>query len=280
MRPDTQKLNSTKLLGKYIERRFDPKTLPRNSSKTVPGIYYHGIILSGKYGFYAILNILESGMLQTPNYVAYWDPTFASLHHSVRDQDIKDLKYKQNSGGLTPTAIDNINIASGIRQGLHIQYGPNKIGDYQEKEIINRSKIEIKFEIERRKFAKNAVSRFECLYVADNESIIKDMFHYDPDLLILKVKIAEALNYTKVDSRWYDDYCDNKRRKSIKRYWNGQKYDEYTSSWEYLVDGLIIVDELKGLAYMNSMKTELEQKFKGKISGSQEKEKRLIMAYN
>ena len=54
-------------------------------------------------------------------------------------------------------AMDYVNAASGIRQGLHIQYGPTRIADYQEKEIINRSKIEIKFEIERRKFSKNAV---------------------------------------------------------------------------------------------------------------------------
>lgn len=177
-------------------------------------------------------------------------------------------------------AMDYINAASGIRQGLRIQYGPVVITDYQEKEIINRSKIEIKFEIERRKFAKNAVSRLECLYVADNESIIKEMFHHHPDLIIFKVKIAEALNYTQVDSRWYDDYCNTGSRKSIKKYWTGQKYDECISSWEYLLDGLLIVDDPEGLAYLNSMKPELEEEFKYKISPFEDKEKWLLVAYN
>lgn len=177
-------------------------------------------------------------------------------------------------------AMDYVNAASGIRQGLHIQYGHTRIADYQEKEIITRSKIEIKFEIERRKVAKNSVSRLECLYIADNESIIKEMFHHHPDLVIFKVKIAEALNYTQVDSRWYDDYCNTGSRKSIKKYWTGQKYNEYIPSWEYLLDGLLIVDDPERLSYLNSMKAELEEEFKYKISLSQDKEKWLVVAYN
>ncbi|GEM_PF-2116489 len=148
MRSHTQKLPSMKTLAKYIGRKFEPGTLPLNPSKAVPGIYYHGIVLSSKYGWYAAMNILESGMLQTPNYLAYWDPNFASCHHSARDRAVKDLKYNQSSGGLTPMAMDYINVASGIRQGLHIQYGPRRLAADQEKKIIDKSKIEIKFEIE------------------------------------------------------------------------------------------------------------------------------------
>ena len=192
---------------------------------------------------------------------------------------MNDLLTEDTWGGLTPMTMDCINAASGIRQGLHIQYGNTRLADYEEKDIIDRSKIEIKFEIERRRVAKNAVSRLECLYVADNESIIKEMFPY-PDLLIFKVKIAEALNYTQVDSRWYNEYYDTRSRKSIKRYWTRQKNDENTSSLEYLVDGLITVDDPERLVYLNSMEAKLEKEFKYKRSSSQEKEKWLFMAYN
>jgi hypothetical protein len=263
----------------YIQRKFDPKTLPRDPSKAIPGIFYHGVILSGEYGWYAALNVLESGMLQTPNYVAYWDPNFASHHCNAKCLDIKDLKYKgQNLGGLTPTAMHYINIASGIREGLHIQKGAIKFTVDQEKRIIEKSKIEIKFEIERRKYAKNAVSRLECLYVADKESVIKEMFNYHPDLLIFKVKIAEALNSTRVDSKWYDEYYKTRTKKYIKKYWTGQSHNESISNWEYLVDGLIIIDDLKNLAHLNSFKKELEDKFKYQIGASEDKY--LFIAYN
>jgi len=29
----------------YIEKRFDPNTLPKEPSKNVPGIFYHGVTL-------------------------------------------------------------------------------------------------------------------------------------------------------------------------------------------------------------------------------------------
>jgi hypothetical protein len=263
----------------YIQRKFDPKTLPKDPSKAISGTFYHGVILSGEYGWYAALNILESGMLQTPNYVAYWDPNFASRHCSAKHQNIKDLKYKgQNLGGLTPTAMNYINIASGIREGLNIQKGTIRFTADQEKRIIDRSRIEIKFEIERRKYAKNAVSRLECVYVADKESTIKEMFNYHPDLLIFKVKIAEALNYTQVDSKWYDEYYKTRTKKYIKKYWTGQGHDENISNWEYLVDGLIIIDDIKHLAYLNSFKKELEDEFKYHIGASEERS--LFIAYN
>ena len=263
----------------YIEKRFDPNTLPKEPSKNVPGVFYHGVTLSGEYGWYAALNILESGMLQTPNYVAYWEPNLASSHNSVRYREIKDLKYRgQSSGGLTPMAMNFLNVASGIRQGLHMQKGSIKYTDDQEKEMIKRSRVEINFEIERRKYAKNAVSRLECLYIADNEATIREMFNHHPDLLIFKVKIAEALNYTKVDSKWYEEYLKTGERKYIKKYWTGSKCNENISSWEYLVDGLIIIDDHKHLAYLNTYKEELEEEFKFNISTSQERS--IFMAYN
>jgi hypothetical protein len=256
----------------YIQRKFDPKTLPRNPSKAISGIFYHGVILSGEYGWYAALNVLESGMLQTPNYIAYWDPNFASRHCSARYQDIRSLKYNgQNIGGLTPTALHYINIASGIREGLHIRKGAIKLAKDQERGIIDRSKIEIKFEMERRKYAKNAVSRLECLYVADKESVIKEMFNYHPDLVILKVKIAEALNCTRVDPKWYEGYRQTRTKKYIKKYWTGQTYNEGILNWEYLVDGLIIIDDTKNLAYLNSFKKEIEEEFKYQIGASADK---------
>ena len=145
-------------------------------------------------------------------------------------------------------------------------------------QMIKRSRVEIKFEIERRRYAKNAVSRLECIYVADNEATIEEMFNHHPDLLIFKVKIAEALNYTKVDSKWYEEYWKTGKRKCIKKYWTGSKNTKNIASWEYLVDGLIIIDDPKHLAYLNSYKKELEEEFKFNISTSREKS--LFIAYN
>ena len=81
-----------------------------------------------------------------------------------------------------------------------------------------------------------------------------------------------------MDSKWYEEYLKTGERKYIKKYWTGSKCNENISSWEYLVDGLIIIDDHKHLAYLNTYKEELEEEFKFNISTSQERS--IFMAYN
>lgn len=241
-------------------RIINQNKFPLDSSRSIPGLYYHGVILSGEYGWYAVLNISESGMLQSPNYIAYWDSDFASDYKSIRDAKISELKYNGGgSGGLTPTALHYIYAASGIRLGFHPEKGSIKLTKRQEEHIVKRSNIEIKFEIERRRIASNAPSRLDSLFIADNKDIICRMFDNHPDLLILKVKIAEALRFIKVDSAWYSEYWKNRSKKYIKRYWMSKPYKENTDCWEYLVDGLLVVDDPEGLEWIRSRREELDQ---------------------
>jgi hypothetical protein len=257
--------SSTKLMLplNIIRRKIDTKWFPNDPSKAITGVFYHGIILSGDYGWFAALNLLESGMLQTPNYIAHWDTGFAKSHRSVRDREIGELKFGGDaSGGLTPMSMHYIYAAIGIRLGLHPQKGAVRLTYEQEANILKRSKIEIKFEMERRRIARNAASRLDCLYVADNKDTIKRLFNDHPDLLILKVKIAEALRFTKADTQWFEEYYKTECKKCIKKYWTSRKYEDNVNSWEYLVDGLIVVDDPSGLEYVRSIKLEEDERLK------------------
>lgn len=253
-------LKNVHFIKRNFDRDFDPNVLPIDPSKSIPGSFYHGIILNSNYGWYAAINISDSKMLHTPNYIAYWDHNFAASHKSVRDVNTKELNDGDEvTGGFTPTYLHYVYAANCIRYGLTLKIGSNKLNKIQEKDIIDRNKVEMKFELERRRIAPNAPSRLESLFIADNRNVIRRMFNNNPDLIILKVKITEALRFIKVDSAWYDRYWEYKHKKYIKNYWRSKPFKENTDSWEYLVDGLLVVDDPEGLKYIRSRKDEIDQ---------------------
>jgi hypothetical protein len=213
---------------RFLYHTFKNMQVPLDPTKAIQGDFYHGISHGSYYGLYAEemikrnLNRGAPGMLASPNYVAYLEPNYSACHISIRDQEIEELRRKgQNRGGLTPRAIEHL----------------NKISD----------SIELEFEEARRRISPESASRIDCLYVADNRETIRRMFPDDSNLIIFKVNIVEALRFTKADSKWFEKYRVEKNLQNIENYWLSKLYDNGGNNWEYLVDGLIMLNDPEGL---------------------------------
>ena len=114
--------------------------------------------------------------------------------------------------------------------------------------MLWKSEIELRLEEIRRQIAPDAVSRLNCLYLADNIEVIKSIPDFDPKAPIIKVKIREASGVTKADMSCFEDFCDSYRQGEIihceeyaKNYWKGYPCKNGNCRWEYLVDGIIDV---------------------------------------
>jgi len=232
----------------FIQRKIDPESFLIDSSKDVPGSFYLYINPENRNWFwYPILQFSENYFLQSPDYVASWDSNFADKHTSIRCIEIEELRIgTKGLGGLTPTAGDYIFLARKLRRGAKgLRVDKDK--------ILFRSEIELKFEKGRRKYVPDAVSRLNCIYLADNETTLRKMFfeHFRTDY-VFKVKIRQRMNCSKVDVDWYHRYWDTHSASSddedywgidkeeyIKKYWLSCPCDENAKNWEYLVDGLV-----------------------------------------
>lgn len=223
--------------------------------KEIAGVFYHGIDFEGEESWYPRLNILNSASLYTPDYIAYVEPNLGRAHISIHDQEIEDIKFRAfcGLGAITPRAGKYIWGASIIRSGGHLFKGlikPTQLAPEEEAEILERSDIELKFEETRRQVNPNAASRLSCIFVADNDENIKRMFGRNPNISILEVSIPSAIRFTKVDVRWYEEYCRNHDEKYIENYWNGSPFSDGTNTWEYLVDGVVKVKNQERLQHI------------------------------
>jgi hypothetical protein len=225
-----------------ISTNFADKSKIR--SKEIDGVFYHGIDFEGSESWYPRLNLLNSGALYTPDYIAYVEPNLGRAHISLHDQEIEDIRFRAfcDSGAITPRAGKYVWGASIIRSGYHLfneGIERTQLTPEEEADILERSEIEIKFEEARRKINPIAASRLNCIYVADNKKNIKKMFTQNPNISIFEVFIPSAIRFTKVDVRWYEKYCTNHDEKYIENYWNGIPFETDSDTWEYLVDGII-----------------------------------------
>jgi hypothetical protein len=213
---------------RFIYRTFKDTRIPKDPTRAVQGVFYHGIFHGSQYGWYAEEMIKKNlvrgapGLVVSPNYAAYLESNYAASHIDIRDQEIEDLRRTgQNRGGLTPRAIERLNNTS--------------------------DPIELEFEEARRRISPESASRLDCLYVADNRETIRQMFSYDSSLIILKVHIAEALRFSKADYKWVEKYYTDKNPLYLEKYWLSLPYDNGANNWEYLVDGVIMVDDPEGI---------------------------------
>ena len=133
--------------------------------------------------------------------------------------------------------------ASVVRSGHHLGIGQVNT-KWLPKEDIDKilriGEIELELEILRREISPNSASRLGCLWVAEDSpeggANIRDML--GPSLYLAKVRIPVANQVSKVDRKWYDLYCAERRVDFGRNYWDGIPFGS-TNYWEYLVDGVI-----------------------------------------
>lgn len=251
----------------FIQRNIDPKAFPIDPSKEVSGVFYLFINPRNQRWFwYPILQISENYFLQSPDYIASWDSNFAEKHTSIRYIEIEELRLGTKSAGrLTPTAGDYIFLARKLRRGA-------KGLRVDKEEILRRSEIELKFEEGRRKYAPNAVSRLNCIYLADNETVLQKMFKnsFSKDF-VFRAKIKQQMNCSKVDVEWYhrywdayfassedEDYWSINKEDYIKKYWTSYPYDKNANNWEYLIDGMVGLENPQDIKRIQSLRKNLK----------------------
>ena len=180
----------------------------------------------------------------------------------MRGVDIIKLKFNafEYPGIPTPGAGTAIWRGSMIRAGNKLHLGainPKPLPKEEIEYALKKSDIELKFEEARRRIAPNAVSRLNCLYVADDMEVVKSIARFDSKVPVLKVRIGKGSLVSRVDMNWFDDFCHAYEKECnvaqqyeylIENYWMMHPHRSRGSKWEYLVDGMIeVVDGLEGL---------------------------------
>jgi hypothetical protein len=148
----------------------------------------------------------------------------AGEHVEIRETSIEDLKNRK----LPP---------SFLQPRLYGTIGNNDLWQ-----------MEIDFEEARRIYAPDAPSRLSALYLADNSQtgrrMLKETF---PGRIILEVETKIILRSIKADMRWVEEYRKTHLKEILEKYWEGLPMGEEGPQWEYLIDGVIQMKDMKQL---------------------------------
>ncbi|MHB8280648.1 MAG: hypothetical protein ACYDIA_23840 [Candidatus Humimicrobiaceae bacterium] len=202
----------------------------------------HGIDLNDWYPCYSLS---LCGKITSPSiYTALSNTTL--VPDNINNIPISSLRddLNINYGFMTPRTSRCVVMAALIRKGINVGLGVNNTKWYSSKQkehFLYMGDVELRFEEIRRIISPEAASRLTCIWLADNtiegKNHIKNML--GDDIYIIKVKILHELRFSKVDSLWFDEYCNNPKDEYIKNYWNSIPLKDDSTSWEYLLEGVI-----------------------------------------
>lgn len=116
----------------------------------------------------------------------------------------------------------------------------------KEEGILKKSEREIDFELGRRSYAKNAPSRITCLFMVedsdDGRVNLSNIYYgritseaYSP--MILELGICKKEKIIKVDSTWFNLYCEENNPDYIRNYWLAKPSSD--PNWEILFEGMV-----------------------------------------
>jgi hypothetical protein len=221
--------------------------------KPYPGRFVHGIDLGD---WYPCWNLALAGRLWSPDFMALIDPGLAASHQPLRDVPIDVLRTTGVPQGVpTPRATWYVWAAAWVRRGGHVGIG-TEITRWLPQTNLDRilwlGDIELSFEECRRRLLPDGASRLASLYVGQDSdrgrAHVRSML--GADVHILRVTIPLALRVTQVDTRWFDLYCHDPKSEYIEEYWSSTPCDPAGPSWEFLVDGMIELDDPEGLEHI------------------------------
>jgi hypothetical protein len=219
---------------------------------------YHGRFIHGVNigDWYPCWNLALAGQLWSPDFAALTDPGLAAAHQPLRDVPIHLLRTSGAPQGVpTPRATWYVWATASVRRGGHVGIGTEDtkwLPRADLDKILHIGDIELAFEEGRRRVVPEGASRLASLYLADDSDVgrahVRAMLGVD--ILILRVTIPLALRVSRVDTKWFDLYCHNPKPEYIDNYWRSVALDPAAPTWEYLVDGMIEVDDPEGLAHI------------------------------
>ena len=229
---------------------IDPATI-----RSYPGNFAHGIKIDDPIACHNFVNVGEAWSI---DFLGSVDPTLNNNHKSINEVTLDELKIDPPKGIIQPRSSWFLWAASRIRKGERIALEKSGKTKWLSKEQMNRilflGDIELEFERVRREIAPHSVSRLSCLWVAEDTDVgrnhIQQMFSSSSELYILKVFIPIYRNVTKADSFWFNKYCEKQDSDFILNYWQSLPFDNVKATWEFMVDGVIKVDDPEGIEYI------------------------------
>jgi hypothetical protein len=203
-----------------------------------PGRFIHGIDLGD---WYPCWNLALAGRLWSPDYMALIDPGLASSHQPLRDVPIDVLRTTGAPQGVpTPRATWYVWAAAWVRQGGHVGIGTENtrwLPQDKLERILRLGDVELAFEEARRRHLPEGPSRLASLYLADDSdqgrAHVRRMLG---TVFILRVTVPWALRVARVDTKWFDLYCQESKTEYLQNYWVSVAFDATSASWEYLVE--------------------------------------------
>jgi hypothetical protein len=92
----------------------------------------------------------------------------------------------------------------------------------------------------------NAPRCLSCLYLVENNDdgrmVLRSMFlEVFNNPMIIEVGILNDLELKRFDSFWVDKYFDEPKQEYLENYWTATIFNEREPSWEYLLEGTIIM---------------------------------------
>lgn len=197
--------------------------------------------------------------LSSPDFMARKDRGLAAVHQSLRQISVEDLqKGSRPPGVVTPRTALKIITGAVINSGGHVGQDGQWLTAEQERYIHDIWKIELDFEMRRREIAPEAASRLCCLWLAEDSQPGRKNIQLmlGPDKPILTVMIVECGRLTRVDTTWFDKYCESRDRAFMDAYWNGSAFDSKAPRWEFLLEGTILFDQ-KEIAELYALASQL-----------------------
>jgi len=215
-----------------------------------PGRFIHGISFGD---WYPCWNLSLDGRLRSPDFMAAVDPGLAATYRPIREVPIETLRTSGVPQGVpTPRATWYVWAAAWVRRGGHVGVGlnsPHWLPQPDLREILRIGDVELAFEGARRQYLPEGASRLASLYLADDSDIgrahVRAML--GPSVLLLPVVVPLALRVSRVDTKWFDLYCQDAKPEYLEKYWLSLPGDPGAPTWEYLVDGMIEVDDQAAL---------------------------------
>lgn len=221
--------------------------------------YLHAINLAD---FLPCNNFAIGGRIWSPNYLASIEPGLGAVHKPVEAFSIDDLRQNvYQDCAVTPRSRRILIKAAMLRRGLLMvdEYGNKILISAQEKQLIlDMSEAELSLEQLRRADYPDKVSRLSCLWLADaNEEGVKHIKKMLGDqVYIVNVNISNRLALSKVNTHWFDEFIRTGDQEYAHRYWVGEAAPQ-KGSWEYLLDGEIVISDPEQLKYIRNYGSKL-----------------------
>jgi hypothetical protein len=195
----------------------------------------HGIEPSSRSAAVACFNLALNGQLTSSDCSGEMMGANAS-HRSIESLSLEEIKDGKFQGVLSPSAT--VVLAAALARRNITLY--NIDHPYNADHCQHRAAIEIEFEKIRRQVAPLAVSRLNCIWVAENSEAGRDMVRkmfLNRDIHLLDAAIYRYRRIFRADSTHYDNYGRQPHQAHAMDYW--AQTASKIPKWEYLVDGTI-----------------------------------------